>query len=369
MASTSGRISLRAIAEEAGVSRMTVSLALRNHLSLSEETRKQIQATARKLGYRADPVVSDLMTRLRSVTRTQHIETIAVITNQYGKLSWRDFPTYRGYFEGARDRAEQFGYSLEEFRLDEKGLTSRRLSQILWTRGIEGVLIFPHVGGPGFFDLQLDWPRFFSATIAFSLHHPVVHRCCSHHAWVVMEAYRQLAALGYRRPGLAIEGHQDERSGHHWRAGFLCAQDLSGIAGSLPPLITSDWTFSTFASWFKRYRPDAILGIDQPLVEWIERCGARVPDDVGYANLDLTPNMGAISGMNQLQPEIGAGAIDLVISGLRRHERDLPSHPKTVLVEGVWSAGTTTRLQQIQKTKRSNKSSGLRKILQKSQAD
>lgn len=367
MPSVSERVSLRTIAEEVGVSRMTVSLALRNHLSVSEETRKHIQATAVKLGYRADPVVSDLMTRLRSVTRTQHVETIAVITNQHGKLCWRDFPTYKGYFEGAHARADQFGYSLEEFRLEEDGLTPRRLSQILWTRNIEGVLIFPHVGGPGFFDLKLDWPRFFSATIAFSLRHPVVHRCCSHHAWVVMEAYRQLAALGYRRPGLAIEGHQDERSGHHWRAGFLCAQHLSRSTSNIPPLIASDWSFSTFAAWFKRHRPDAVLGIDEPLVEWIERCGARVPEDVGYANLDLTPNMGGISGMDQLQREIGAGAIDLVISGLRRYERDLPSHPKTVMVEGVWSEGTTTRSQENQKTKWSHKSPDLRKILRKSQ--
>jgi len=347
---------------------MSVSLALRNHPSISEETREHIQATARRLGYRADPVVSDLMTRLRSVTRTQHVETIAVITNRHGALTWRDFPTYRGYFEGAQARAEQFGYTLEEFRLDEHGLTAPRLSQILWTKGIEGVLIFPHVGGPGFFDLKLDWQRFFSTTIAFSLRHPVVHRCCSHHAWVVMEAYRQLNALGYRRPGLAIEAHQDERSGHHWRAGFLCAQDLAGISEPVPPLITSDWTFSTFAAWFKRHRPDAILGIDQPLVEWIKRCGARVPGDVGYANLDLTPDMGGISGMDQLQREIGAGAIDLIVGGLRRHERDLPSHPKTVLLEGVWVGGSTTRSRRKGKPKRRGKSAGLRKTRAKSQS-
>lgn len=45
------RVRLVDIAEEAGVSRATVSLALRNHTSIPEKTRQRIQTTARRLGY------------------------------------------------------------------------------------------------------------------------------------------------------------------------------------------------------------------------------------------------------------------------------------------------------------------------------
>jgi Transcriptional regulators len=337
------RIPLRLIAEKAGVSRMTVSLALRNHRSISKATRERVQAVARELGHRDDPVVSDLMARLRTVTRAQHVETLALVTCRCGRFSWRDIPVHRAYYEGARARAEQFGYLLEEFSLYEKGMTERRLSQILWTRGIAGVLIFPIIDRPGFFELNLDWSRFFAATIAFSLRHPAIHRICVDHTRVAVEAYQQLKALGYRRPGLAIEAHQDERSDHHWRAGFLCAQNLAGETDPVAPLITSEWSYETFARWFDRYQPDAVLGIDRPIVDWIERCGARVPADVGYASLDLTPNMGDVSGMDQHQHEIGAGAVDIIIDGLRRHERGVPDRPKTVMIGGSWRAGATTR--------------------------
>ena len=139
------------------------------------------------------------------------------------------------------------------------------------------------------------------------------------------------------------EAHQDQRSNHHWRAGFLCAQNLAGETDPVPPLITSECSFETFAAWFDRYQPDAILGIDRPIVDWIERWGVRVPADVGYASLDLTPNMGNISGMDQHQREIGAGAIDIIIAGLRRHESGIPARPKTMMIEGSWRAGSTTR--------------------------
>lgn len=343
MPSPEKRVPLRVIAENTGLSRMAVSLALRDHPSIPPATRKRVQAAARRLGHRADPVVADLMTRLRTATRVHSEETLAIVTNQRNGRSWEDLPTHRAYHEGALARAAQLGYKTEEFRLHEDGMSEKRLSQILWTRGIEGVLIFPILGDPGVFDMRLEWKRFSAAAIAFSLRSPLLHRSCAHHAYVVMEACRRLRKLGYRRPGLAIEAQQDERTGHHWRAGFLCAQDLESAPDPVPPLITASWSFETFADWFTRHRPDVVLGIDRPLVDWMERCGARVPRDAGYASLDLTPDMGAISGMDQNSRQIGAAAIDLIVAGIRQHERGVPRNPKTVMIEGIWRPGETTR--------------------------
>ena len=52
---------MRAIAEKAGVSTMTVSLALRDHASIPESTRTLIKAIASELGYRPDPVLRAIM--------------------------------------------------------------------------------------------------------------------------------------------------------------------------------------------------------------------------------------------------------------------------------------------------------------------
>ncbi|MDR1283253.1 MAG: LacI family transcriptional regulator [Opitutaceae bacterium] len=339
---TAKSVPLRVIAEKAGVTRMTVSLALRGHPTIPPQTRKRIAGIAQKLGYRPDPEMSALMARLHTVTRTRSESTLAVVTDP----TWEQFPTYRDYFDGAKRRAEQLGYLLAGFSLNRKDMSEKRLSQILWTRGIEGVLIFPLLSEPGEFSLQLDWEKFSVATIAFSVAKPQIHRSSSHHAQVVQEAFHQLHALGYRRIGLALPSHHDARTGHHWRAGFLCAQHLLADKGAkpVPPLITPRWDFGTFAAWFREYHPDAVLGIDRPVTDWIGRCGARVPDEVGYASIDLTVAVGDnVSGMNQNSVEIGAAALDLVVSGVRQHERGIPKHPKIVMIGGFWQAGGTTR--------------------------
>ena len=51
----------REIAQQAGVSQMAVSLALRDSPTLPAATRQRIQKLARELGYRPDPMLSTLM--------------------------------------------------------------------------------------------------------------------------------------------------------------------------------------------------------------------------------------------------------------------------------------------------------------------
>lgn len=343
------RVSLRAIAEQAGVTRMTVSLALRDSPAISEKTRTRVQATARRLGYVPDPVVADLLSKLRRATRVQNIATLGIVTNTFHGLSWRDIATHRAYFEGAKERAESLGYSFEEFRLHHEGMNEQRATNIMWSRGIEGAVIFPTLNRSGAFHFPADLSRLSVATIAYSLQSPRLNRSCVHHFRVVMEACQQLYALGYRRLGLALDENQDRRSGHNWRAGFLAAEHIQNGAAALPPLIPHHLDYAKFSRWFGTYRPDAILHLPDandgvaPIFGWLKRCGVRVPDDVGYVCLDLTPSMAEISGMEQQSKIVGATAIDLVIAGLLQHERGVPTHVKTTMVDGVWRESTTTR--------------------------
>lgn len=343
------RVSLRAIAEQAGVTRMTVSLALRDNPAISKKTRAHVQAIARQLGYQPDPVVAHLLSKLRRATRIQNIATLGIVTNVFDGLSWREIATHRAYFEGAKERAESLGYSIEEFRLHHEGMTEQRATNIMWSRGIEGAVIFPTLNSSGAFDFHADLSRFSVATIAYSLQSPRLNRSCVHHFRVVMEACQQLYALGYRRLGLALDENQDRRSGHNWRAGFLAAEHIQNGAIELPPLIAHHLDYAKFSSWFGAHRPDAILHLPDandgvaPIFAWLKQCGARVPDDVGYVCLDLTPAMTEISGMEQQSKIVGATAIDLVIAGLLQHERGVPAHIKTTMVDGVWRERTTTR--------------------------
>ena len=65
------RVSLRAISEKTGVTRMAVSLALRGKPGVSAATREKVAAAARELGYAPDPEVSKLMAHIRSRSAAQ----------------------------------------------------------------------------------------------------------------------------------------------------------------------------------------------------------------------------------------------------------------------------------------------------------
>ena len=62
---------METVARAAKVSKMTVSLALRTHPSISAGTRARVVACARKICYTPNPLVSALMANLRGGRTTK----------------------------------------------------------------------------------------------------------------------------------------------------------------------------------------------------------------------------------------------------------------------------------------------------------
>src|ERR1043166_871971 len=130
---------LKSVAERAGVTAATVSMALRNHPALRPETRERVQRIAREMGYRPNPMVATLMTQVRRRKRIEQRTTLAWITSWPTRNGWRESsPLFADYFAGASDRAHELGYQLEEIWAKEKGMTGRRLTGILQARNIRG---------------------------------------------------------------------------------------------------------------------------------------------------------------------------------------------------------------------------------------
>ena len=171
---------MRRIAQAAGVSHVTVSLALRNDPRLPVETRRRVQDVARELGYRPNPLVHALMSQVRARKPMKNITTIAFLTAFPTPDAWRKVShVYRDYFDGAVERAAELGYRVEEIWAKEPGMTGRRLSDVLETRGIRGLLVGPLPPSRG--HLSLDWSRFVSATMGYSMWRPDLHRASSNH--------------------------------------------------------------------------------------------------------------------------------------------------------------------------------------------
>jgi LacI family transcriptional regulator len=331
---------LQDIADKAGVGRATVSLSLRNHPSIPVGTRERIQAAARELGYRPNPMVAALMTHVRARKPVKSTTTLAFVTAFPTRDGWKR--NQHGFVEnhaGAQERAAQLGYRLEDFWAKETGMTGRRLSGILHTRNIRGVLIAPVPASHG--HLSLDWSRFAAATLGPSLYKPDLPRATSDHFGSLMMALRRLAKLGYRRVGLVIPHASDERTNHAYTAAMYHYQHNIPPAVRVPPLLRDGLTEQPFRKWFDRHRPDLLIGLPG-LMNWALKWGLRVPEEVGYFD-PMRPTGMSWSGIDQHFREIGAAAVDLIIGQLQRNEFGVPAHPKVVTIRGTWADGNTVR--------------------------
>jgi len=333
-------ITIRQLAALAGVSRTTVSLALRNHPRLPEATRKRVQKLAAKHGYRQDPVVASLMTKLRTARVRRTSERIAYLTSWQPYEGWENTHINEGYYlAGMRSRAHQLGYEVDHLWSHEPGMTPKRLSRILYTRAIKGVILAPLFQAQG--AVELDWNHFASATTGFSIVKPALHRTAHAHYNGMLLALRSLEKRGYRRLGYATFEDQDDRVNHNWLGAFLAHQHTTPPENRVAPLLARELDSDVIKEWIHRERPDAVISNWPTVPALIREAGFDVPGEIAFASLDLFPKHHAFAGIDQIPTAVGAAAADLVVKQIQNNETGLPEHPVTMLLNGVWRDGPT----------------------------
>ena len=331
---------LQDIAEAAGVHRSTVSLALRDHPRISQEMRRRIQALAKELGYRTNPLVAALMQSRRSGRAVKHV-VLAYVTNYPTRYGWRpphhDRPDY---FPGATERATDLGYKLDHFWLAEPGMTPARFSDILTVRSINGGRL-----PPGVRTMDLAWDRFSAVALGFTLQTPAVHRVAEDFFASSMLAMEHCIAAGYRRIGLAFtEADDSPRVGDRWIGAYLRQQLRLEPADRLPPFIFGDpaTAETRFRAWYREHRPDAVLATHgTPALAWLERLGVSVPGEIGLATLANDHLELGYSGSYCNPAKLGGLAVEMLVGLMRRGEVGIPTDPHEVLLQGEWVAGRT----------------------------
>ena len=332
---------MQQIADAVGCSRMAVSLALRNSPKISAATIARIRKVADEMGYRPNPMVSALMTQLRHGRTVKRPTTIAYVTAYPTEDGWRQPGLFTEFHTGAEKRAEALGYKLENYWLRRPGLSEKRFCDVLFARNVLGLVIAPLPSGGG--TLALDWARFASAAIGYSVTSPNIHRASNDQYSTIRLAIAELTRLGYRRIGLAKTRDGDERVNHNWSAGMLVEQSMVPAERRVPLLLADGPFEEAFAAWFSAHRPDVVLTQEWRCGRVLKNLGVRVPEDVGIANLGVTRDETQWAGMNQNAELVGAAALDLVDAQLRRNEFGIPVQQKTVVIPGHWVAGPTVR--------------------------
>lgn len=333
---------MQQIADAAGVGKATVSLALRNDPRLRAETRKRIQEIARKMKYRPNPTVANLMAQLRASQTPKYQAAVACINAARDRNILRTVGTFRQWMKGCEARAAQLGYSLDEFWLYDPEVTPERLAKILHSRAIRGLIIaaiHERTSLPPEFD-EL-WAQFACVVVGIRPIRPALHFASNDQFSTAEQSVEHLIELGYKRPGLALSNEVDELVDHRFSAGYWIGQNLLPKAERIPPFAFTRNGRRSFETWMERCKPDSIVCIHEDIRTWLADMGLRAPKDIGLVHLDLTPGLDGWSGMDQHNDMVGAAALDMLIGQLHRNESGIPDFPKCLMIESSWVRGKT----------------------------
>ena len=337
-------ISLRELAKIAGVSPATVSLALRESPKLPQTTIDRIHQIAKDHGYLRNPELSRVLAETVSSRYKQTEEVIACIITRHSREEW---DSRKVEYLAMCERANEYGYKVEPFWFLEKGLSAKRANQILWSRGISGLVVLPppySLWKDGSLTLPLDWEKFSVVEVDDTITDPVSHRVRHGHLAGIWLAIQELEKLGYRRIGLCLEKKVEFATHHRWTAGYVYWDKIRGQR--LEPLICEAYRADEIRSWIQKNRLDAVLSPGVEMLPHLRSMGIGVPDELGYASLDLHgPEAKNVAGINQDRENMYCLAIDLLCTLLQRRVSGVPQKPTCWTSGFSWEKGGTCMTQ------------------------
>jgi LacI family transcriptional regulator len=301
----------------------------------------RVQKAAREAGYLRNPLAAAVMSELRRSRGSTFRGVLAAVDlSEPDRAPHGDF--HRELVGGGRARAVDLGFKLEEFVVGKEGMTVTRLDSILQSRGIHGVLLLPSWYAPDW--LELDWSRYAAVYTDYVIERPPLHCVCCNHYRSMVSLLAMLHERGYCRPGLFLERGRDERTQRRFSAAFRSHQENESGVGQVPLLILETGRHrEAFVEWFRRYKPDVVIGHFIEAIDWMESADAAVPGTAGFVNLNLVNPSRPCAGLDQQPRELGARAAELLIAQLQRNERGVPAWPTTTTIPARWVEGPTVR--------------------------
>ncbi len=346
----SSRITLKQVAAEAGVHVSTAWRALKNDTYVDPAKRAHIRAIATRLGYVPDPMLTALSHYRRKQHTPAYRSTFAWAHAFPERHGWQQSMHIKAYHDGATAFAASMGYKLEEFWLAEPGLSPKRAREVLLARNIRGLIFPPQPAAK--MELTLPVEAFAGVAIGYSVTSPRLHIVANHQHSSTLTCLRELCRKGHMRIGMVSATETLRRAEHNFETPYCLFKDaqpenrqipLFMIEGRDEPEVVNPWR-ERFLAWVERYRPTAIVSTVSEVKTWLEGADYAIPDDISIVTLSrvFDPDW---TGIDQQEKEIGARAVELLISLFQSGERGVPATPLRLLVEGRWiEAGTVKKL-------------------------
>jgi LacI family transcriptional regulator len=333
-----GSITIKDIAERAGVHFSTVSLALRNDPRLSQKTRERIQRIALQMGYVPNAAMKALCA-YREANRPHPIRSgLAFLADNDGTSAF-----HQAVFHEAREQAARLGYNLQHFNLRAPGVTLERLRSIWWNSGLKGVLIgaFTEAGTT----LDNDWDSWIVVAYGYSVEKPDFNRAIQDHFTNMLQHLAILRQRGYRRIGLHLSSGTNLRT-HGLLQGAYLLDQSQNRSPRIPLMSDNLDTPEKMLAWIRDKRLDIVIaGADEYHV--LQKTGLRIPRDIGFSLLSWKSyepdNPDHCAGFDMKAEVLASSAISFLVSQIHENAYGLARVPKALMVTGEFHDGVTIR--------------------------
>lgn len=334
---------LGTLAAHLGVSRMTVSLALRGDPRIRESTRARVVKAAEEFHYRPAPLAAAWMRKVREGGNRLGPPTLAFLLG-YTEPGFRENPYLQDIWNGARAAARRNGFKIRLLLREEGPDSLRILRQALADLGPSGVVIGLH--GAQFRELDLPWETCAWVAMTRTTVHPEFHSVGDDSTVSTRDCFARLVGYGYRRPGFAVFLKHERVHSYLATAAFLAFQQQLRSRDRVPVLrLNEPFCAEVVRRWITRYQPDVLVS-PNALSEPLRQMGYRIPEDLGFCGLGINvhhPEMVGVSGLVSPMGKIGQRSVDFLVSLIYRLELGIPERPYALTVVPEFRRGETLK--------------------------
>lgn len=326
-------VTLADVARRAGLSKATVSYALRNHPKISEATRKKVQVLAEKMGYRVHPILQILASHRWKQPFDQSIPVAVLLESRAVWTLWQET-----HLPLLQERCVQLGYSLNTIYLEECS-SVEQVKKILFARNIQGLIIGPVPRSPWM--EALDYGSVAAISFGYTLRRLPIETVQYDFFFAAKSVLRRLLDGPYRRIG--ILQHRDELVDDviFFSAGIrdIVRERRAAKRFVAPYYIQSSIQNPAFEAWLQKEQPDAVFSFYPHFYERLIQQNYRVPQEIAFACIHKISEDHSMAGTLDHCDKIAFAAVDQLDSQVRLHEKGIQKKGFSLLIRPEWSPG------------------------------
>jgi DNA-binding LacI/PurR family transcriptional regulator len=308
---------LRDVARLAGVSHQTVSRVVNGSEDVLPETRANVEAAIKELGYRPNAIA-------RSMARGQ-THTLACISPNL-----TDY-TFASVIEGAETEARQHDYFLLSSSATDPEAFHALVDELVGHRRVDGLIVINPYSDDRFQHIPEKFPVVF---VGAQSHEQKISSVCLDDEKVAYEATRHLISLGHTNIAL-VTGPMEEDCSLDRTEGYRRALQEAGIPFDNSKIIEGDWSATSgqdaLLSFVEQGRiPTAVFAQNDRMAMGVLRAARdvniKVPTQLAVIGVDDMPLSSyfdpPLTTMRQDMPRIGQEATRMLLDIIQKKNTD-----------------------------------------------